>query len=176
VATKRVEDVETAITQVQDDTRDAVNARLTTTKPERTFEGMLNAITDSLSDLASSKDEEDGEDEDDDEEDPVGGKLSEEDESGWVMGTISRTVQYHMERFRQKRMKLDELMQPDWEDVADFFRERDTMSGTAELKVPADVQPHMADDAASSTLTTFGEPMETPDSIPQQLQMPRVTS
>jgi len=43
-------------------------AQSTITKPEITFEGMLNAIGDSLSDLASSDDEEDGEDEDDDEE------------------------------------------------------------------------------------------------------------
>jgi hypothetical protein len=43
---------------------------------------MLNAIRDSLSDLASSEDEEDGEDEDDDEEDTGHGKLSEDDEPG----------------------------------------------------------------------------------------------
>jgi hypothetical protein len=41
----------------------------TTTKPEMTFEEMLNAIGDILSNLASSEDEDDGDDEDDDEED-----------------------------------------------------------------------------------------------------------
>jgi len=40
--------------------------RLKTTKPEITVEEMLNAIRDSLSNLASSDDEEDGEDKDDD--------------------------------------------------------------------------------------------------------------
>jgi hypothetical protein len=37
--------------------------------------------------------------------------LSEDDEPGWVMGTITKTVQQHMERFRQKQMKIDELTQ-----------------------------------------------------------------
>jgi hypothetical protein len=41
----------------------------TTTKPEITFEEVLNAIGDSLSALASSEDEENGEDEEDDESD-----------------------------------------------------------------------------------------------------------
>jgi len=86
---------------------------------------MLNAIGDSLSDLASSKDEEDGEDEDDDEEDTGHGKLSEEDEPGWAMGTISKTVQHRMESFPQKQMRLDQLTQPGWGDAADYLRERD---------------------------------------------------
>jgi len=125
VARKRVEDAETAIKQGQDDMRNAEKAGLTTTKPETTFEEMLNAIGDSLSDLARSDDEDDGEDEDDKEEDPAGGKLREDDEPGWVMGTISKTVQYRMECFRRKQMKLDKLTQCGWGDAADYFRERD---------------------------------------------------
>jgi len=57
---------------------------------------MLNVIGDSLSDLASCEDEKVGEDDDDDEEDSGIGKLTEEDEPGWVMGTISKTVQHFM--------------------------------------------------------------------------------
>jgi hypothetical protein len=49
---------------------------------------MLNAIGDSMSDLASSQDEDDGDDEDDDGEDTWLDKLSEDDKPGWVMGTI----------------------------------------------------------------------------------------
>jgi hypothetical protein len=82
--------------------------RSTTTKPEITFEEMLNAIGDSLSDLESSEDEEDGEVEDDDEEDTGHGKLSEDDEPCWVMGTISKMVHHCMERFRQKQIRLDD--------------------------------------------------------------------
>jgi len=119
VARKRVEDAEIAIKQEQDDMRNAEKGGLTTTKPETTFQEMLSAIRDSLSDLASSEDEEDGEADNDDEEDPAGDKLSKDDEPGWVMGTISKTVQYRMERFRQKQMKLDELTQPGWGDAAD---------------------------------------------------------
>jgi len=84
---------------------------------------MLVAIGDSLCDLASSDDGEDGEEEADEETEQ--GKLSEHDESGWVMGTITKTVQQRMETFRQKQMKLDKLTQPRWDDAADYFRERD---------------------------------------------------
>jgi hypothetical protein len=56
----------------------------------------------SQSDLASSKDGEDGEDEDNDEEDTELGKLNEDDEPGWVVGTISKSLQLRMESFRQK--------------------------------------------------------------------------
>jgi len=111
VARKLVEDAETAIEREQHDMRNAEQAGLTTTKPEITFQEVLNAIGDSLSDLASSDDEEAGEDGDDDEERPVGGKLSKDDEPRWVMGTISKTVQYHMGCFRQKQMKLDKPTQ-----------------------------------------------------------------
>jgi len=53
----------------------------------------LNAIGDSLCNLASSDDEEGGEDEDDDEENISIGKVNDDDEAGRVMGTISNTLQ-----------------------------------------------------------------------------------
>jgi len=121
-ARKRVEDVEAAVQQEQDDMTHAEIAVLTPRKPEKTFEEMMAAIGDNLSDLASSDDGEDGEDED---EETELGKLSEDDEPGWVMGTISKMVRQRKESFRQKQMKLDELTQPGWEDAADYFHERD---------------------------------------------------
>ena len=81
-------------------------AGLTSREAEKTFEEMMAAIGDSLSDLASSDDGEDGEEEDDEETEQ--GNLSEDDEPGWVMGTITKMVQQNMERFRQKQMKFDE--------------------------------------------------------------------
>jgi len=66
-------------------------AGLTNKEPEMTFEEMMVAIGDSLSDLACSDDGENGEDEDDEETER--GKLCEDDEPGWVMGTITKTVQ-----------------------------------------------------------------------------------
>ena len=125
VARKWVEDAVTAIKQKQDDMRNAEKAGLTPTKPETACQEMLNTIGDSLRDLASWDDGEDREDEDDDEEDPAGGKLSEDDKSSWVIGTISQMVQYGMERFRQKQMKLDGLTQPGDGDSADSSCERD---------------------------------------------------
>ena len=40
------------------------------------------------------------------------GKVSENDEPGWVMATISKTVQDRMEHFRKTQMMLDNLTQP----------------------------------------------------------------
>jgi len=74
-----------------------------------------------LSDFVSSDDEEDQ----DDDEDTEQGKLRDNDEPGWVMGTISKMVQQHIERSPQKQMKLDELTQPGWGDKPDYFCDRD---------------------------------------------------
>jgi hypothetical protein len=103
-ARKQVADAEAAVQQAQADMVYAEIVGLTSREPETTFEEMMAAIGDSLSDLASSDDGEDGEDEDEETEQ---GKLSKDDEPGWVMGTISKTAQQRMESFRQKQMKLD---------------------------------------------------------------------
>jgi len=66
---------------------------------------MMVTIRDSLSDLATSNGGEDGEDVDDEEIEQ--GNLSEDDKPSLVMGTISKAVQQHIERFRQSKMKLD---------------------------------------------------------------------
>jgi hypothetical protein len=68
---------------------------------------MLNAVGDSLGNVASSDEEEDGEDD----EDTDHGKQRDDNEPGWVMGIISKTVQHHMVRSRQKQMKLEEWTQ-----------------------------------------------------------------
>ena len=123
---------------------------------------MLAAIGDSLRDLGSSDDGDDGVDED---EQTELGKLSEDDEPGWVMGTISKTVQQRMESFRQKQMKLDELTQQGWEDAADYFGERDKKYGTSEFRVPVVVQPQTDDDTSAPPPTTFGELLERLDIV-----------
>jgi len=112
VAKKRVQDTDTAMMQ-------ELNEMTTATgKPKTMFAKMLNTIGDSLSDLACSKDEQDGEDEEYDEEDTELGKLSDDDEPAWVMGTISKTVQHRMDSFRQNQIRLHELTQPGWGDAA----------------------------------------------------------
>jgi hypothetical protein len=98
VARQLVQDAETAIMQ---DSTTAQNVGAITGMPNTMFEAMLNAIADSLRDLASSDDEQDGEDEEDDEEDTVLGKLSDDDEPGRVMGTITKTVQHRTENFHR---------------------------------------------------------------------------
>jgi len=99
VARKRVENSETAIKQEQDDIRNAENAGLTSRKSEKSFEDRLNAIGDCPSDLASSDEEEDTDNGEDNEYTELG-KPSRDDEPGWVMGTISKTVMHRMERYR----------------------------------------------------------------------------
>jgi len=112
VARKRLEEAETPIKQEQDDMRNAEKAGLSTTKAEISVEEMLNAIRECMSYRASSDIGQDWPDEDDDEEDPAGGMPSNDDELCGVMGTISKSVQYRIERFPQKKMKLDEWWQP----------------------------------------------------------------
>jgi len=126
---------------------------------------MLVAIGDSLSDLASSDNGEDGEDEDDDEAEE--GKLSEDDEPGWVIGTITKTSQQRMVRFRHKQMKFDKLTQLRWEDAADYFCERDKKYGTSVLRVPAVVQKQTNDDAPLHSTTTLAELVESLDIVPR---------
>jgi len=94
-------------------------ARLTFREPEKTFEPMPVTMRDSLSDLASSNEGEDWEDDDDEETEQ--GKMSKDDEPGWVMGTITKMVPQHKENFRQNCMKLDELTQLGWVDTANYF-------------------------------------------------------
>jgi len=172
-ARKRVEDAEAAVQPEQDDMIHAEITGLTPREPEKTFEEMMAAIGHSLSDLASSDDGDDGEDED---EETELGKLSEDDEPGWVMGTISKMVRQRMEGFRQKQMKLGELTQPGWEDAADYSRARNEKYGTAELRVPVVVQPQTDDDASAPPPTTFGELMERLDIVPGLSQLPQGTS
>ena len=70
---------------------------------------MIIAISDSLSDLAMSDNGEDGEPQG--EEVAERGKLTEDDEPGWVMGTIAIRVQQHVERLQQVNMMLEGLTQ-----------------------------------------------------------------
>jgi len=91
--------------QKQDDISNVEMAGLTTRKNEKTLDRMLNAIGDSLSDLARSNNEANTYDEQEN-EDTEQGKLSEHDEPGWVMGTVSKMVQRRMQMFGSSRWIL----------------------------------------------------------------------
>jgi len=73
------------------------------------------------------------------------------------MGTITKTVQQGMIRFRPKEMKHDKLTWPGWEVAANYLRESDGKSGTSKWRVPVVVQPQMNDDTAAAALTIFGD-------------------
>jgi len=148
-------------------------AGLTSRESEKMFQETMAAIRDSLSHIASSNDAEDGKHEDEKTEQ---GKLSEDDEPSWVMGTISKMVQQRMESFRQKQMKVDELTQPGWEDAADYICESDKKYGTAELRVLVVVQPQTDDDASAPPPTTFGEIIERRDIVHGISQRPQGAS
>jgi hypothetical protein len=160
VATMQVHDAERAMMQEQGHQGNDEKGLSTTTTPEITFQELLTAIRDSLSDLSSSEDDEDGEDEDDDEEDTAHGKLGEHDEPGWVLGTISKTEQRHMESFRQKQIKIDKLMQPGEGDAADCIRQSEMKYGMTELKVLAVGKPQTDTTAATPSPTMFGALMQ----------------
>lgn len=136
---------------------------------------MLNAIGDSFSDRASSNDKADGEDEYT-EEDTMLGKLSKEDESGRVTGTIAQMVEQHLEGTQWKQMRIDKLRQPRWGDMADYFGEEDMKKGIAELKVPAVIKPQTDMFPAIPAPTRIGDFMETLDIIPRISQMQQGTS
>jgi hypothetical protein len=113
-ARKKVQVTETVIMQELEDMATSDNAGATARKPETMFDGMFNAIPDGPSHLASSNDEQNGEGEEDNEEDTGLGKLSDDDNPGWVKGTISDTLQHCIEICPQKRIWLHELTQPGW--------------------------------------------------------------
>ena len=120
-----MEDAEAAIRHGQEDPEAAEHEELTTWKPKTAFHAIIVAIRDSLSGVAYSDHGEDGEDEDGEETEQ--GQLSEDDELVRVIGTITKTVQQRMERFRHKQMKLEQLTQPGGEDTADYLRRRNKM-------------------------------------------------
>jgi len=173
-ARKRVEDAEAVVQQEQQDTKNAENMGLTNREPEKTFQEIVVAVGDCLSDLASSNDGEDGEDEDEDE---IGqGKLSEDDDQGWVMGTITKMIPQGMERFRQKQMKFDKLTQPRWDDAANYLRGRDKKYATSGMRVPAVIPLQTDDVTVAPALTTSRELLECLDIVPRILRMPQGTS
>lgn len=92
LAKKRVQDTEIPIMEVQEDLRYAQMAGSTTRKPKQSFREVLNTIGDNLSDFAHLDNENDVEDNADNGDDPDLGKLTEYDEPGSGMGTISKTV------------------------------------------------------------------------------------
>jgi hypothetical protein len=129
-----------------------------------------------VSNLVDSDLLQDDEEEEEDEKDSELGMLSDYEEPGWEMGTITKTVQHCMESFQQKQIRLDELTQPRCRDRMNYFCQRDLGYRTAELKVLAVVEPQMDMIAATQCLTTFEELIQTPDIVLAQSQMTAVTS
>jgi len=140
VARKRDQEAETLIVFEQEDMRNAEKSPSTTRKPDKTFQAMLNAIRDSLSNLSNSDDHEDGEDEQDNEADIELGNLIEDNEHGFEMGAFARTGVHWIESIWQTPITLDEPTQSGCWDLADYFRERDEKNGRSELIVLAVVK------------------------------------
>jgi len=78
---------------------------------------------------------------------------SDDDEPGWMMGTICTTAQLHMESIRQKQWRLDKLTQPGKADTTNQFCQRDTKYGTAELTVQEVVKPQMVTTSATTIVS-----------------------
>jgi len=151
----------------------AENAGLTNSETHKTIQEITVAMGDSLSDLASSDAGEDWDDEDDEETEQR--TPSEDDEPGWVIGTMSKLVQQCMGRFRKKQMKLDEVTQPGWDDPADYFGEWYEKFSTSDMRVLAVTNRQTDEEAAAPALTTFGQLLEILDIVPWILVMPQET-
>jgi hypothetical protein len=148
---------------------------LTTRKPKNPYEEIWNTVRESLRDFATSDDKEDGVHKVNDEGDRGQGKLSEDNEPHWELGTIFKMVDEFMEGVVQKEMKLEELTQYRWGYVADYFRERDTKYRMARFQVATGLKPQTDEDAATSALTTVGELMGTVDIGLRESQMLQAT-
>lgn len=121
VAIVQVEYTEPVIKQEQKEIWNADNAGWTTRESETMFEEMTIAYGHGLSDPGSTDDEKHGDATDD--ADTELGKRSEDDEAGWVVGTISHMVWQRVQRFQQKQMKLDSLTLPGWWDVVNSIND-----------------------------------------------------
>jgi len=73
----------------------------TTAKSEKSYAEMLFANGASLSDLKNANDEVNRDNEENDGEDTEQGKQNEHDEPGWVMNTIPKLVQLHLQSIWQ---------------------------------------------------------------------------
>jgi len=132
---------------------------------------MIIVVGDSVSDIVTSDDWEDGEDEHDEEAEQR--QLSEDDQPGWVMGIITKTLPRAMDRVRKMQIKLDDLTQLGWEDSADYICQEDTKYGTSCLRVPEVVQPPTDDEVAAPAATPFGVLMECLDIVCALSQLPQ---
>jgi hypothetical protein len=110
VARKPVQDTQTAIVQELEDMTPADSAGATSRKAERNVDERLNAIGETLNDLAISNDQQEVENENDEQEDTELGKLS-HDEPGWVIHRFSKEVDHRMQSIWQKEVRFDELTQ-----------------------------------------------------------------
>lgn len=88
VARKWVEDSEIAIRHEQEDKRQAENAELTIRKPKNPFQKILNTLGDSVSNYEGSDNEQDGENKEEPKVDTQLGKMSKDDESGFVKNKL----------------------------------------------------------------------------------------
>jgi hypothetical protein len=138
------------------------------------FEEIMIAIGHSVSDVGSSDDKEHGDDTD--EKDTELGKRSDDDEPGWVVGTISQMVWQRVQKFRQKYMTLDCFTPPGWWDADNYIHEGDMEYCTADLKVPAVISLETDEVAAALAPTTFGELLESLSIIQRKLLMLHGTS
>ena len=103
-ARQRVAEVKAAVERE----KDSVLRRVATDTTKITFEEMLEAIGDSINNIATS-DEEDDKDKEEDGEDNVNSELSDDNKPNWIVGTINKLVQKLLDTFWTKQMKLKKL-------------------------------------------------------------------
>jgi hypothetical protein len=78
-------------------------------------------------------------------------------QKGWSIGSIA-----HL------KIQQESVSGENTGNAADNFRERDMMYGTAKLMVPVVFEPQLDTTAATTSLTTVGELMQTLDIVRRQ--------
>lgn len=101
---------------------------------EESFKERPNTLGDNLNSFPTFGNDKDVEDEDSDDEESNLGKLSEDNEPSWVVGTTCKTVRHCIESFWQTQMRLHKLTHSEQGDTVDNFNVRSIMYGTTELR------------------------------------------
>lgn len=150
---RRVAEAEEAIRAAKHERPATDKTHSATETPKPTFEEMLRTIGDDLNDIddeegdlkgqgknldsegedEEDEDEEDGSDEDEGED--------EDDDSHSVLGKMNETRLERVSNLLARRQFREQVTMPGWEEAEKFFKERDKKHNTANLVIPAIIDP-----------------------------------
>jgi hypothetical protein len=146
-AGKRVAETEAAVERE----RISVLKRAAAGTTKMTFEEMLEAIGDSVDNVATSDEEDNDEDNEEDGEDNNDAKLGNGNEPEWVVDTINQSVPAQLDLLLTKEMNFVELTTLGSADAENDFRTCDRKYITTKLKIQAVVTLNAISDTANAS-------------------------